>query len=77
VNDLFAALPRNCRAIRKSITHRRVARSFTLNVASPGFGGGDFYAAIEGFFPTGTDFRALGISALIASGDGNYVAALA
>ncbi|HEX5083253.1 MAG TPA: hypothetical protein VFY40_14505 [Blastocatellia bacterium] len=42
-----------------------------LNVASPGFSGEDFYPAIEGFFPTGTDFRAMGVSALIASGDGN------
>jgi hypothetical protein len=77
VNELFATLPCNCRAIRKSFSHPRFARSFSLNVASPGFSGEDLYTTIEDFFPTGADFRALSVSALIASGDGNYVAALA
>jgi hypothetical protein len=56
----------------KSLSHRRLAGSFSLNAASSRFSAANFYAAIAEFSPAGTDFHGLNTSTFIASSDGNY-----
>jgi hypothetical protein len=60
----------------KSLSHRRLAGSFSLNAASSRFSAANFYPAIAEFSPATTEFCSLKISTFIVSSDGNYSPAL-